>query len=120
MAVFGLRPGGRSLVAAETVHRVASAAREPWASASRDDPPADSAATSDERPDPGRPGQRASVPLGAMEPFPRISEFYGIVIEMHFADRPPPHFHARYAGDEATIIIASGEVLAGARCPGGR
>jgi Domain of unknown function (DUF4160) len=44
---------------------------------------------------------------------PRISEFYGIVIEMYFADHPPPHFHARYAGDEATIVIATGEVLAG-------
>jgi len=23
---------------------------------------------------------------------PRISEFYGIVIEMYFIDHPPPHF----------------------------
>jgi Domain of unknown function (DUF4160) len=44
---------------------------------------------------------------------PRISEFYGIVIEMYFADHPPPHFHARYGGDEATIVIATGDVLAG-------
>jgi hypothetical protein len=44
---------------------------------------------------------------------PRISEFYGIVIEMYFADHPPPHFHARYGGEEATIVIASGAVLAG-------
>lgn len=42
---------------------------------------------------------------------PRICEFYGIVIEMYFADHPPPHFHARYAGDEATIVIATGDVL---------
>jgi len=48
---------------------------------------------------------------------PRISAFYGIVIEMYFADHPPPHFHARYAGDEATIVIATGEVLAGALPP---
>ncbi len=27
---------------------------------------------------------------------PRISEFYGMVIEMFFADHPPAHFHARY------------------------
>ncbi len=26
---------------------------------------------------------------------PRISTFYGIVIEMYFGDRAPPHFHAR-------------------------
>ncbi|MGI8803821.1 MAG: DUF4160 domain-containing protein [Solirubrobacteraceae bacterium] len=45
---------------------------------------------------------------------PRISEFYGIVIEMYFADHPPPHFHARYAGEEATIVIATGQLLAGA------
>jgi hypothetical protein len=45
---------------------------------------------------------------------PRISEFYGIVIEMYYADHPPPHFHARYAGDSAKIEIADGEVIAGA------
>jgi Domain of unknown function (DUF4160) len=44
---------------------------------------------------------------------PRIGEFYGIVIEMYFADHPPPHFHARYAGARATIVISTGEVLAG-------
>lgn len=44
---------------------------------------------------------------------PRISEFYGIVIEMFFVDHPPPHFHARYGGDEALIVIATGEVFAG-------
>jgi Domain of unknown function (DUF4160) len=44
---------------------------------------------------------------------PRISEFYGIVIEMYLADHPPPHFHARYAGDEALIVIETGEVFAG-------
>ena len=32
---------------------------------------------------------------------------------MYFADHPPPHFHARYGGEVATIIIASGDVLAG-------
>lgn len=44
---------------------------------------------------------------------PRVSEFYGIVIEMYFADHPPPHFHARYSGDEALIVIETGEVFAG-------
>ena len=44
---------------------------------------------------------------------PRISEFYGIGIEMFFGDHAPPHFHARYGGDEALIIIATGEVYAG-------
>jgi Domain of unknown function (DUF4160) len=44
---------------------------------------------------------------------PRISEFYGIVIEMYYGDHPPPHFHARYGGDSAKIEIAGGEVIAG-------
>ena len=47
---------------------------------------------------------------------PRISEFYGIVIEMFFVDHPPPHFHARY-GDEALIVIGTGEVFAGSLPP---
>jgi hypothetical protein len=54
-----------------------------------------------------------SAPVGTIAALPRISEFYGIVIEMYFADHPPPHFHARYGGDEATIAIATGDVLAG-------
>jgi hypothetical protein len=44
---------------------------------------------------------------------PRISEFYGIVIEMYFVDHPPPHFHATYAEHEALIVIATGDVFAG-------
>ena len=31
----------------------------------------------------------------------------------YFADHPPPHFHARYSGDEALIVIETGEVFAG-------
>ena len=45
---------------------------------------------------------------------PRISEFYGIVVEMYFADHAPPHFHARYAEHEALIAIETGAVIAGA------
>lgn len=48
---------------------------------------------------------------------PRISEFYGIVIEMYFDDHPPPHFHARYGGDEAVLVIATGGLLAGSLPP---
>lgn len=44
---------------------------------------------------------------------PRISSFYGIVIEMYYGDHPPPHFHARYGGDSAKIAIATGKVLVG-------
>lgn len=32
---------------------------------------------------------------------------------MFFADHPPPHFHARYSGEEALIVIETGEVYAG-------
>lgn len=44
---------------------------------------------------------------------PRISEFYGIVIEMYYADHPPPHFHVRYGGESAKVAIATGEIIAG-------
>lgn len=43
---------------------------------------------------------------------PRISEFYGIVIAMYYAEHGP-HFHALYAGEDASIAIESLDVLAG-------
>jgi Domain of unknown function (DUF4160) len=54
---------------------------------------------------------------------PRVSAFYGIVIWMypgegHHAGRP--HFHAEYAGDEASFDIETLEVVAAADCPDGR
>ena len=54
---------------------------------------------------------------------PTLSIFYGIVIRMYFADHAPPHFHARYGDDEASIDVETLSVLAGAlpqralRCP---
>lgn len=51
---------------------------------------------------------------------PRISEFYGIVVEMFFNDHPPPHFHARYGGDEAVIEIATGDIIGGSLPPRAR
>lgn len=44
---------------------------------------------------------------------PRISEFDGIVITMYYAEQGVPHFHAIYAGEEASIVIGTREVLAG-------
>jgi hypothetical protein len=44
---------------------------------------------------------------------PTISRFYGILIYMNSNDHPPPHFHARYAEDSASISIATGAVLSG-------
>jgi DUF1365 family protein len=44
---------------------------------------------------------------------PRLSEFYGIVIEMHHRDHSPPHFHATYGEYEALIGIDSIRVIEG-------
>lgn len=44
---------------------------------------------------------------------PRISQFYGIVITMNYADHNPPHFHARYAESEAAFSISPVALLAG-------
>jgi hypothetical protein len=47
---------------------------------------------------------------------PRISAFYGIVIWMYHDEihhLGPPHFHARYADDEASIDIETVTVIAG-------
>jgi hypothetical protein len=44
---------------------------------------------------------------------PEISRFYGIVVQIYFGDHPPPHFHARYAGQIAKIDIESLSVIEG-------
>ena len=44
---------------------------------------------------------------------PTISRFYGIVIYMNSQDYPPPHFHARYAEDKASISIRDGSLIVG-------
>lgn len=44
---------------------------------------------------------------------PRISEFFGVVIRMHYNDHAPPHFHAEYAEHEAIYEIETIEVLRG-------
>jgi hypothetical protein len=45
---------------------------------------------------------------------PRISSFYGIVITMYWRERdhPVPHFHASYAGQNASIAL-DGTILGG-------
>ena len=45
---------------------------------------------------------------------PRVSEFYGILVYLYYADHNPPHFHAVYGGQQVEIDIRTGEVLAGA------
>jgi len=44
---------------------------------------------------------------------PEISRFYGIVVQIYYGDHPPPHFHARYAGQTAKIDIDSLGVIDG-------
>lgn len=44
---------------------------------------------------------------------PRLSEFFGIVITMYFDDHLPPHFHALYAGSEASLRIDTLEIMDG-------
>ncbi|MGA2014604.1 MAG: DUF4160 domain-containing protein [Solirubrobacteraceae bacterium] len=47
---------------------------------------------------------------------PRLSAFYGIVVWMYHDEihhRGRPHFHARYAEDEASIELETLTVLAG-------
>jgi hypothetical protein len=39
--------------------------------------------------------------------------FYGILIQMFWGDRAPPHFHALYGEDEVIIDIRTLEVLKG-------
>lgn len=41
---------------------------------------------------------------------PEICRFYGIIVFMNFDDHDPPHFHARYEGQEVAIEIESGIV----------
>ena len=36
---------------------------------------------------------------------PEISRFFGIIVQMYYADHDPPHFHVRYAGQKALIAI---------------
>jgi uncharacterized protein DUF4160 len=44
---------------------------------------------------------------------PEISRFFGIVIYLYFQDHAPPHFHARYGDDQASIEIRTRRVMVG-------
>jgi hypothetical protein len=54
---------------------------------------------------------RAGQRTGAM---PTISRFFGIVIRRYYQDHRPPHFHALYGDEEATVEIATLALLEGA------
>jgi len=51
---------------------------------------------------------------------PELSRFYGIVIQMHFGDHPPPHFHAIYGSSKAVVDIESLSFLEGQLPPRAR
>ncbi len=44
---------------------------------------------------------------------PELSRFFGIIVAMYYNDHAPPHFHAKYGGDQASINIDTGEILEG-------
>jgi hypothetical protein len=44
---------------------------------------------------------------------PTIAYFLGIAVRMFYNDHDPPHFHVRYQGFSARVLISSGEVVDG-------
>ena len=59
--------------------------------------------------------KRENTPV-PQSPFTRISQFYGIAIEMGFEDKEPPHIHVNYDGKEAKVGLDN-QVLAGSLPP---
>jgi Domain of unknown function (DUF4160) len=53
------------------------------------------------------------VPFRDVQPVPRISAFHGVVVYMYYEEHGLPHFHARYAGYDASIQIDDLAVLQG-------
>jgi len=48
---------------------------------------------------------------------PKVSEFFGIAVYVHWRDHDPPHFHAVYAGEEVSISIETLAILKGGLPP---
>ncbi len=48
---------------------------------------------------------------------PEISRFYGIIIKMYWHDHNPPHFHAYYGDEAASIAMKNLKIIEG-RIPG--
>jgi hypothetical protein len=44
---------------------------------------------------------------------PTIAYFLGISVRMYYNDHDPPHFHVRYQGFHARVLIAEGVVIDG-------
>lgn len=50
------------------------------------------------------------MPFDNMSLMPIISRFFGIIIYIYWRDHSPPHFHAKYGGEEVAIEIEAGKV----------
>ncbi len=48
---------------------------------------------------------------------PEICRFYGIVIAIFYSEHNPPHFHARYTDQKASISIRDLAVMEGSLPP---
>ena len=46
-----------------------------------------------------------------------LSRFFGIIIAMYYNDHAPPHFHAKYGSDQASIRIDTGAIVDGVLGP---
>jgi hypothetical protein len=44
---------------------------------------------------------------------PEPTCFFGIIIAMVYYDHSPPHFHAKYGDEQASIRIDDGQVIEG-------
>lgn len=44
---------------------------------------------------------------------PELSRFFGIIISMYYSEHSPPHFHAKYGEEQASLRIDNGEILDG-------
>lgn len=42
-----------------------------------------------------------------------MAYFLGIAVRMFFNDHDPPHFHVRYQGFRARVLIVDGEIIDG-------
>jgi hypothetical protein len=50
---------------------------------------------------------------GTGDTVPEIGRFFGIVIRMYFDEHMPPHFHATYGAESASVAIETLAVLGG-------
>jgi hypothetical protein len=51
---------------------------------------------------------------------PRVSQFFGITIYLYYSDHAPPHFHAKYQGEDAAFDIQTLALLHGGISPRAR